>query len=69
VRADVTSTAMPPMGHGTGDIGAREGGVVAGLGVAELEGTRARVLDTRKTLPTCRALHSVKVFDLGLDLR
>ena len=30
---DVTSAAMPPMGHGIGDIAAREAGVVAGLGV------------------------------------
>jgi nicotinate-nucleotide pyrophosphorylase (carboxylating) len=124
---DVTSSAMPPMGHGTGDIGAREAGVVAGLGVAELvfvyalgsavvvgdrvadgsrvaagdvvmtvsgplqdlltaertalnfashlsgvatatshwvaalEGTRARVLDTRKTLPTYRSLQKYAV--------
>jgi nicotinate-nucleotide pyrophosphorylase (carboxylating) len=124
---DVTSSAMPPMGHGTGDIGAREPGVVAGLGVAELvfvyalgaevvvsdrvpdgarvaagdvvmtvsgpvqdlltaertalnfashlsgvatatshwvaalEGTRARVLDTRKTLPTFRSLQKYAV--------
>ena len=124
---DVTSSAMPPMGHGTGDIAARESGVVAGLGVAELvfvyalglavdvtgrladgthvvagdvamtvsgsvqdlltaertalnfashlsgvatatshwvtalEGTRARVLDTRKTLPTYRALQKYAV--------
>ena len=115
------------MGHGTGDIAARETGVVAGLGVAELvfvyalgpdvdvtgrladgtrvaagdvamtvsgsvqdlltaertalnfashlsgvatatshwvaalEGTRARVLDTRKTLPTYRALQKYAV--------
>jgi nicotinate-nucleotide pyrophosphorylase (carboxylating) len=33
---DVTSSAMPAMGVGVGDIGAREPGVVAGLGVAEL---------------------------------
>ena len=33
---DVTSSAMPPMGVGVGDVGAREAGVVAGLGVAEL---------------------------------
>ena len=44
---DVTSSAMPPMGHGIGDLGAREPGVVAGLGVAELAfryalGTEAR---------------------------
>jgi nicotinate-nucleotide pyrophosphorylase (carboxylating) len=124
---DVTSSAMPPMGHGTGDIASREGGVVAGLGVAELvfryaldmdvdvtarladgahvaagdvvmtvsgpvqdlltaertalnfashlsgvatatshwvaalEGTRARVLDTRKTLPTYRILQKYAV--------
>lgn len=124
---DVTSSAMPPMGVGTGDIGAREAGVVAGLGVAELvfvyalgsevdvsgrlpdgsrvsagdvvmtvsgpvqdlltaertalnfashlsgvatatshwvaalEGTSARVLDTRKTLPTYRALQKYAV--------
>jgi nicotinate-nucleotide pyrophosphorylase (carboxylating) len=124
---DVTSSAMPPMGHGTGDIAARETGVVAGLGVAELvfvyalgpdvdvtgrladgthvvagdvamtvsgpvqdlltaertalnfashlsgvatatshwvaalEGTGARVLDTRKTLPTYRALQKYAV--------
>ncbi len=124
---DVTSSAMPPMGHGTGDIGAREAGVVAGLGVAELvfryalgadlevtarlpdgmhvtagdivmtvsgplqdlltaertalnfashlsgvasatsrwvaalAGTGARVLDTRKTLPTYRALQKYAV--------
>jgi nicotinate-nucleotide pyrophosphorylase (carboxylating) len=124
---DVTSSAMPPMGHGTGDIAAREAGVVAGLGVAELvlvyalgsalvvgdrvadgsrveagdvvmtvsgplqdlltaertalnfashlsgvatatshwvaalEGTRARVLDTRKTLPTYRSLQKYAV--------
>ena len=124
---DVTSSAMPPMGHGTGDIGAREPGVVSGLGVAELvfvyargaegvvrdrvadgarveagdvvmtvsgpvqdlltaertalnfashlsgvatatshwvaalEGTGARVLDTRKTLPTYRSLQKYAV--------
>ncbi|HEY2880090.1 carboxylating nicotinate-nucleotide diphosphorylase [Nocardioides sp.] len=124
---DVTSSAMPPMGNGIGDIAARESGVVAGLGVAELvfvyalgldvdvtgrladgthvaagdvamtvsgpvqdlltaertalnfashlsgvatatshwvaalEGTRARVLDTRKTLPTYRALQKYAV--------
>jgi nicotinate-nucleotide pyrophosphorylase (carboxylating) len=124
---DVTSSAMPPMGAGTGDIGAREAGVVAGLAVAELvfvyamgsevdvsgrvpdgttvsagdvvmtvsgpvqdlltaertalnfashlsgvstatshwvaalEGTGARVLDTRKTLPTYRALQKYAV--------
>lgn len=124
---DVTSSAMPPMGVGVGDIGAREAGVVAGLGVAELvfayamgseadvsgrvpdgtrvfpgdvvmtvagpvqdlltaertalnfashlsgvatatshwvaalEGTGARVLDTRKTLPTYRALQKYAV--------
>jgi nicotinate-nucleotide pyrophosphorylase (carboxylating) len=124
---DVTSSAMPPMGVGTGDIGAREAGVVAGLAVAELvfayamgseievsgrvpdgtmvsagdvvmtvsgpvqdlltaertalnfashlsgvatatsqwvaavEGTGARVLDTRKTLPTYRALQKYAV--------
>ncbi|HEX4472002.1 MAG TPA: carboxylating nicotinate-nucleotide diphosphorylase [Nocardioides sp.] len=124
---DVTSSAMPPMGHGTGDLAAREAGVVAGLGVAELgfryalgselevglrlgdgsrvragdvvmtvagplqdlltaertalnfashlsgvatatshwvaalEGTGARVLDTRKTLPTFRALQKYAV--------
>jgi nicotinate-nucleotide pyrophosphorylase (carboxylating) len=124
---DVTSSAMPPMGVGVGDIGAREAGVVAGLGVAELvlayamgaeadvsgrvpdgtrvaagdvvmtvagpvqdlltaertalnfashlsgvatatsqwvsalEGTGARVLDTRKTLPTFRALQKYAV--------
>ena len=33
---DVTSSAMPPMGHGTADIGARDAGVVAGLALAEL---------------------------------
>jgi nicotinate-nucleotide pyrophosphorylase (carboxylating) len=33
---DVTSSAMPSMGSGVGDVGAREAGVVAGLGVAEL---------------------------------
>ncbi|WP_244963083.1 carboxylating nicotinate-nucleotide diphosphorylase [Nocardioides dongkuii] len=125
--ADVTSAALPPMGHGTGDLAAREPGVVAGLGVAELafryalgddvvvsdrlpdgtrvaagdvvmrvtgplsevltaertalnfashlsgvatataqwvaalEGTGARVLDTRKTLPTYRALQKYAV--------
>jgi nicotinate-nucleotide pyrophosphorylase (carboxylating) len=124
---DVTSSAMPPMGTGVGDIRARETGVVSGLGVAELvfayamgsgvdvsaripdgtrvsagdvvmtvagpvqdlltaertalnfashlsgvatatshwvevlEGTRARVLDTRKTLPTYRALQKYAV--------
>jgi nicotinate-nucleotide pyrophosphorylase (carboxylating) len=124
---DVTSSAMPPMGQGTGDLAAREEGVVAGLGVAELafryalgpqlvvdlrladgsrvnagdvvmtvsgplqdlltaertalnfashlsgvatatsswvaalEGTRARVLDTRKTLPTFRTLQKYAV--------
>ena len=124
---DVTSSAMPPMGVGVGDIGAREPGVVAGLGVAALvfayamgsevevsgrvadgtavstgdvvmtvsgpvqdlltaertalnfashlsgvatatshwvaalDGTRARVLDTRKTLPTYRALQKYAV--------
>jgi nicotinate-nucleotide pyrophosphorylase (carboxylating) len=124
---DVTSSAMPPMGQGTGDLGAREPGVVAGLGVAELafryalgadlevtgriadgsrvlagdvvmsvsgplqdlltaertalnfashlsgvatatshwvtalEGTGAQVLDTRKTLPTFRALQKYAV--------
>lgn len=125
--ADVTSAALPPLGHGTGDFAAREPGVVAGLGVAALvfayalgdraqvtdrlpdgthvaagdvvlrvtgpfselltaertalnfashlsgvatatshwvsalEGTRARVLDTRKTLPTYRALQKYAV--------
>jgi len=125
--SDVTSGAMPPMGRGTGDIVAREAGVVAGLGVAELvfvyaladavgvtgrladgthvaagdvvttvsgpvqdlltaertalnyashlsgvatatshwvaaiEGTHARVLDTRKTLPTYRSLQKYAV--------
>jgi nicotinate-nucleotide pyrophosphorylase (carboxylating) len=124
---DVTSSAMPPMGVGVGDVAARETGVVAGLGVAELvfayalgsevdvsaripdgsrvgpgdvvmtvtgpvqdlltaertalnfashlsgvatatshwvaalEGTRAQVLDTRKTLPTYRALQKYAV--------
>jgi nicotinate-nucleotide pyrophosphorylase (carboxylating) len=124
---DVTSSAMPAMGVGVGDIGAREQGVVAGLGVAELvfayalgsevevsdrlpdgsavsagdvvmtvsgpvqdlltaertalnfashlsgvatatshwvsalKGTSARVLDTRKTLPTYRALQKYAV--------
>jgi nicotinate-nucleotide pyrophosphorylase (carboxylating) len=124
---DVTSSAMPPMGVGTGDIGAREAGVVAGLALAELvfvyamgsaadvsgrlpdgswvspgdvvmtvsgpvqallmaertalnfashlsgvatatsqwvaalQGTGARVLDTRKTLPTYRALQKYAV--------
>jgi nicotinate-nucleotide pyrophosphorylase (carboxylating) len=124
---DVTSSAMPPMGVGVGDVRAREAGVVAGLGVAELvfryamgpqvevsgriadgtrlsagdvamtvsgpvqdlltaertalnfvshlsgvatatshwvaalEGTAARVLDTRKTLPTYRALQKYAV--------
>jgi nicotinate-nucleotide pyrophosphorylase (carboxylating) len=124
---DVTSSAMPPMGHAQGDIGAREAGVVAGLAVAELvlvyalgsevevtdrlpdgshvsagdvvmrvsgpvadlltaertalnfashlsgvatatshwvealAGTSARVLDTRKTLPTYRALQKYAV--------
>jgi len=124
---DVTSSAMPAMGVGVGDIGAREPGVVAGLGVAELvfayamgsdvevsgrlpdgsavsagdvvmtvsgpvqdlltaertalnfashlsgvatatshwvavlAGTTARVLDTRKTLPTYRALQKYAV--------
>src|SRR5262245_47753745 len=33
---DVTSSAMPAMGDAQGDIAAREAGVVAGLGVAEL---------------------------------
>jgi nicotinate-nucleotide pyrophosphorylase (carboxylating) len=125
--ADVTSAALPPLGHGTGDFAAREPGVVAGLAIAELvfvyalgdtvtvsdrlpdgthvrpgdvvlrvsgpfselltaertalnfashlsgvatatshwvtalEGTRARVLDTRKTLPTYRALQKYAV--------
>jgi nicotinate-nucleotide pyrophosphorylase (carboxylating) len=125
--SDVTSGAMPSMGRGTGDIVAREAGVVAGLGVAELvfvyaladavgvtgrladgthvaagdvvttvsgpvqdlltaertalnfashlsgvatatshwvaaiEGTHARVLDTRKTLPTYRSLQKYAV--------
>jgi nicotinate-nucleotide pyrophosphorylase (carboxylating) len=124
---DVTSSAMPPMGVGVGDVIARDPGVVAGLGVAELvfayalgsevdvsaripdgtrvgpgdvvmtvtgpvqdlltaertalnfashlsgvatatshwvaalEGTRAQVLDTRKTLPTYRALQKYAV--------
>jgi nicotinate-nucleotide pyrophosphorylase (carboxylating) len=124
---DVTSSAMPPMGHAEGDLAAREAGVVAGLAVAELvfvyalgqevrvtdrlpdgsrvavgdvvmrvagpvkdvltaertalnfashlsgvatatshwvealEGTSARVLDTRKTLPTYRALQKYAV--------
>lgn len=124
---DVTSSAMPPMGRGVADLAAREAGVVAGLGVAELafryalgsevevtdriadgshvgpgdvvmtvagpvadlltaertalnfashlsgvatataswvaalEGARARVLDTRKTLPTFRALQKYAV--------
>jgi nicotinate-nucleotide pyrophosphorylase (carboxylating) len=124
---DVTSSATPPMGVGVGDVAARETGVVAGLGVAELvfayalgsevdvsaripdgtrvgpgdvvmtvtgpvqdlltaertalnfashlsgvatatshwvaalEGTRAQVLDTRKTLPTYRALQKYAV--------
>ncbi|HEY3528647.1 MAG TPA: carboxylating nicotinate-nucleotide diphosphorylase [Nocardioides sp.] len=125
--SDVTSNAMPPMGSGVGDIAAREAGIVAGLGVAELvfvyamgsdvevthrvpdgsrvspgdvamrvagpvtdlltaertalnfashlsgiatetdrwvaalAGTRARVLDTRKTLPTYRSLQKYAV--------
>jgi nicotinate-nucleotide pyrophosphorylase (carboxylating) len=124
---DVTSSAMPPMGHARGDIAAREPGVIAGLAVAELvlayaldsevqvtdrlpdgtrvaagdvvmrvsgpvadvltaertalnfashlsgvatatsrwvealAGTTARVLDTRKTLPTYRALQKYAV--------
>ena len=124
---DVTSSAMPSMGSGVGDVGAREAGVVAGLGVAELvlvyamgpevevsgrladgsrvaagdivmtvagpvqdmltaertalnfashlsgvatatnhwvsalDGTGTRVLDTRKTLPTWRALQKYAV--------
>jgi nicotinate-nucleotide pyrophosphorylase (carboxylating) len=124
---DVTSAAVPSMGHGVGDIVAREPGVVAGLAIAELafvfalgdevvvshrvpdgtrvcpgdtvltvagpladlltaertalnfashlsgvatataawvealDGTRARVLDTRKTLPTFRALQKYAV--------
>lgn len=124
---DVTSAALPPLGAGSGDFGAREPGVVAGLAIAELafvyalgssvtvtdrladgthvaagdvvmrvagplgdlltaertalnfashlsgvatatshwvatlEGTRARVLDTRKTLPTYRALQKYAV--------
>lgn len=124
---DATSAAMPPMGHGTADIVAREPGVVAGLGVAAMvfgyalgetgvitdrlrdgsrvapgdvvmsisaplgdlltaertalnfashlsgiatataawvdavSGTRARILDTRKTLPTYRALQKYAV--------
>jgi nicotinate-nucleotide pyrophosphorylase (carboxylating) len=124
---DVTSGAMPPMGHAHGDVAAREAGVVAGLAVAELvlvyamgsevavtdrlpdgshvspgdvvmrvsgpvadvltaertalnfashlsgvatatshwvealAGTSARVLDTRKTLPTYRALQKYAV--------
>jgi nicotinate-nucleotide pyrophosphorylase (carboxylating) len=33
---DVTSAAMPDMGHAVADVNAREHGVVAGLGVAEL---------------------------------
>ena len=33
---DVTSAAMPPMGSASGDVAAREAGVVAGLAVAEL---------------------------------
>lgn len=125
--ADVTSAALPPLGHGTGDFAAREDGVVAGLGIAALvfayalgeravvsdrlpdgshvragevvmrvsgpfselltaertalnfashlsgvatatshwvtalAGTRAKVLDTRKTLPTYRALQKYAV--------
>lgn len=124
---DVTSDSMPPMGSATGDVAAREPGVVAGLAIAELvlsyaigsalevcdrvpdgsrvaagdvvlevtgpvkdlltaertalnfashlsgiatatsrwvaalEGTRARVLDTRKTLPTYRSLQKYAV--------
>ena len=124
---DVTSDAMPDMGAATGDLVAREEGVVAGLAIAELafvyalggdvevtsrladgsrvgpgetvmtvqgplkglltaertalnlachlsgvatatshwvaalEGTRARVLDTRKTLPGLRALQKYAV--------
>jgi nicotinate-nucleotide pyrophosphorylase (carboxylating) len=124
---DVTSAAVPPMGHGTADLVTREAGVVAGLAVAELafvyaldgevtiadrlpdgthvkpgdvvmrvtgpvedlltaertalnfashlsgvatgtaawvealESTGARVLDTRKTLPTYRALQKYAV--------
>ena len=124
---DVTSAAMPPMGHAVADVAAREPGVVAGLGVAEmafryglgddlevlhrvpdgsrvrpgdvvmtvagpvaavltaertalnfashlsgvatataawvaaLEGTSARVLDTRKTLPGWRSLQKYAV--------
>ena len=124
---DVTSSAMPEMGRAVADVGAREAGVVAGLGVAELafryalgeavevshrvpdgtrttpgdvvmtvagpvagvltaertalnfashlsgvatataawvealEGTSARVLDTRKTLPGWRALQKYAV--------
>ncbi|KAA1419561.1 carboxylating nicotinate-nucleotide diphosphorylase [Nocardioides humilatus] len=33
---DVTSAAMPEMGHAVADIGSRESGVVAGLAIAEL---------------------------------
>ena len=33
---DVTSAAMPPMGHAVADVISREAGVVAGLGIAEL---------------------------------
>jgi nicotinate-nucleotide pyrophosphorylase (carboxylating) len=33
---DVTSAAMPDMGHAVADVNARESGVVAGLAVAEL---------------------------------
>jgi nicotinate-nucleotide pyrophosphorylase (carboxylating) len=124
---DVTSAAVPSMGHGTADIVSRERGVVAGLAVAELafvyamdrevvvsdrlpdgtqvtpgdpvlsvtgplkdlltaertalnfashlsgvatataawvaalDGTAARVLDTRKTLPTYRTLQKYAV--------
>lgn len=45
---DVTSAAMPDMGRAVADVAAREPGVVAGLGVAELAfryalGTEVRV--------------------------
>jgi nicotinate-nucleotide pyrophosphorylase (carboxylating) len=76
---DVTSTAtIPADASAVADFGAREAGVVAGLGLAALvfhavmgeaveitsrvpDGTRAQVLDTRKTLPTFRALQKYAV--------
>jgi len=46
---DVTSSAMPPMGHAEGDLTAREPGVIAGLAVAELVFVYALAQEVRVT--------------------